>query len=876
MRHPLPLRQIFYLMKSRILFSGMNRNLPPASSNPGECTAIVNLRNQSGTLKPVGTPTECYSTGESNRRLIYIHSCYDGEHHITLNDKGVYYEALISSENDSFISKSTRIFELNEETALSVQSIGNTLIVICPEHIYYLLYKMGEYIYLGERPELPEISFFPKLASLPSSFNIEAHDFDRSYTAPSSLPPGELTHLNQAFYDSYFFLQDAAWKEHSFIQPILVRYALTLYDGSRIFISAPVMVSQNEPLQPAKISLLLENKGSDVCFGTKEWSISANIYKLGYRIHKLNLENWKDIVRSIDIFVTPEVGLFEPDIEHEPLKYTIMNGEYSDGYKYYEITGVPVDLDMEEIRKYYRDSSLFYKFETIDDWEKIELNTEVVIQKDIRPDMLVHEETLSIDNTALLSTGAQVSYIHNKRLHIANLKKRLFPGYPLSLFNTRRIPSSPRTAQGYVCTYLKSERGESQVVWSGEIMGFDNYLSPLLSYPDSNAYKMEMVIQTDTHRYSGTFALTPAGYEDCAEYLSDTLTANTLTEEELSQSTAPLTLPTSHNDTYILPNILRVSEIENPFLFPAEMTYTISNGGITGIATITSALSEGQFGQFPLYIFTEEGVWVLQSGNKIVCYETQHQLNREPILPGTPIVPLESCVAFVTPKGLFFIQGSTIEQIFPFDESAYESHAPIIKHEVDSSIAKAANDTTDLSSFLPGSIVVYNIIEKELICCRPDLQYSLIIHLPSLYIYRNSQAYTHLYYDASHLLGQEDSGRIYNLLKEDYTDTAIAIVSRPISFNPEGYQRWRELCCRMALSAGETHLSLWGGNDAEADFTCVARATTQGAIPGRAVMRFATPAYKYFRIILSGKVSSDFHLSAIDLSGDAIVDNKLR
>lgn len=111
-------------------------------------------------------------------------------------------------------------------------------------------------------------------------------------------------------------------------------------------------------------------------------------------------------------------------------------------------------------------------------------------------------------------------------------------------------------------------------------------------------------------------------------------------ENDSLPASTPLDIPLSENDTYTQPNILRVSELENPFVFPSEQTYTISNGEITGIATITAALSEGQFGEFPLYVFTEEGIWALQNGNGIVCYGAQHQLNREPILPENPIVPL--------------------------------------------------------------------------------------------------------------------------------------------------------------------------------------------------------------------------------------------
>lgn len=87
-------------MKSRITFNGMNRYSPPNSAQPGDCTAIVNLRNQSNCLKPVGTPEYLYTPEKKNHWLVYVHICYDGEHHITENENTLYYEALIKKKTE--------------------------------------------------------------------------------------------------------------------------------------------------------------------------------------------------------------------------------------------------------------------------------------------------------------------------------------------------------------------------------------------------------------------------------------------------------------------------------------------------------------------------------------------------------------------------------------------------------------------------------------------------------------------------------------------------------------------------------------------------------------------------------------------------------
>lgn len=487
-------------MKSRITFNGMNRYSPPNSAQPGDCTAIVNLRNQSNCLKPVGTPEYLYTPEKKNHWLVYVHICYDGEHHITENENTLYYEALIKKENGNIQKESSLLFELNDLQVLSIQSIGNTLIIICTESIYYLLYKEGKYIFLGEKPDIPEISFFPYVEYTDAYF-VSEYTFQHGYSNPTRLDTEDINYYNDAYYNAFFQLQEKAWKRHYFIQPILIRYALTLYDGSRIFSSAPVMVSLPHPIQPYQMSIRLKNS-NNLCLGSHEGQIIAGNYSLKYYIHQFNLDNWKDIVRSIDFFVSPEATIFEPDQKQQGLKFTIERTEENETISFL-LKGDISFLDLKEIKKRYLQDSLFYKIATIEDWSDWKEGESYAIENKIRPDLLIHEEVLSPDNTTLLSTGAHVSYIHNKRLHIANLKKKLFPGFPLSLFNVGN--KNAETVSAYICTYLKTERGECKVVWHGKSNYFFNQLSPLISYPDSNAYKMEIVVKARKPDTKGAF-----------------------------------------------------------------------------------------------------------------------------------------------------------------------------------------------------------------------------------------------------------------------------------------------------------------------------------------------------------------------------------
>lgn len=855
-------------MKSRFTFNGIKRATSPALSQPGDCSAIVNLRQKSGSLVPVNSPEIYYKPAQSDRQLLYIHNCYDGEHHITADRYAIFHEVFIDKETQALSQKSEKLFTFDSPVTLA-QSIGNTLIVVCTKNVYYLLYKNGSYIFLGERPEMPEISFY-SYTKYTDAYNVAEYTFMKGYNNPTRLDTEDINYFNTAYYNAFFQLQEKAWNRYYFVQPILIRYALKLYDDSYLFASSPVMIAQPDPIQPCRMSIRLRNS-NELCTGSFGGQIIAGNYSISYFVHRINLDDWTDIVKSIDIYVTPEATIFEPDQKQQGLTYKITRTE-SNGTVSFVLNGDISFLSQETIQKRYLQSPLFYKIATIENYTELEPNHAYDIDNKIRPDMLVHEEVLSPDNTTLLSMGAEVSYVYNKRLHLANLTRKLFPGFPLSLFRADKKSSGAATA--YVVTYLKTERGESRVVWSGELAYYGNSFSPLLSYPDSNAYQMDIAVKFGTTIYRGSFPLTPSKYENRADYLEKSLTAIVL-QSDTSGSTS-LVVPQPENDSFSQNNILRVSQVENPFSFPAELTYTVSNKDITGIATVTSALSEGQFGEFPLYLFTEEGIWALQNGSGETCYGLQHQLSREPISKDFPIIPLEEAVVFASSKELSLLQGATVQPILSFDEIIYEKNEIIKDHNLSEVMLQATYDNSTLAQYVKNSIIAYNSLDKELIFCLPEVEYSLVLHLPTLYMYRATQIYTHFLSDASHLLGQDQDGTVYDLKqKKNSFNQEISILSRPISFQYDTFQRWRELSLRASNTVRQVVLSLWGGNDPEGTFTRIGKISCSQKLPGKMTLRATGPAYKYFRILVTGTVSNDFHLDAVDVLFD-LVDHPYR
>ena len=133
-----------------------------------------------------------------------------------------------------------------------IESVGNMLVIIA-DKTFYALYNpsANSYTYLGERPSFPYINFSYEMQSTTYK-NYFCDILDRIYvgnpstTTTISLNGSGSTRNEQHVSDT---LNGAIAKTASenmdsgyFSWPILVRYAIRLYDGSYIMHSAPSLI----------------------------------------------------------------------------------------------------------------------------------------------------------------------------------------------------------------------------------------------------------------------------------------------------------------------------------------------------------------------------------------------------------------------------------------------------------------------------------------------------------------------------------------------------------------------------------------------------------------------------------------------------------
>ena len=112
------------------------------------------------------------------------------------------------------------------------------------------------------------------------------------------------------------------------------------------------------------------------------------------------------------------------------------------------------------------------------------------------------------------------------------------------------------------------------------------------------------------------------------------------------------------------PNIVKVSLVDNPFIFPAQSTYSPSQGKVVGMASNSVALSQGQFGEHPLYMFCDNGIWAMSVDTSgTLAYSNSFPVSREACLGNSLLLGIDSGVVFLGNKGVMLLSGSRINCI---------------------------------------------------------------------------------------------------------------------------------------------------------------------------------------------------------------------
>ena len=295
---------------------------------------------------------------------------------------------------------------------------------------------------------------------------------------------------------------------------------------------------------------------------------------------------------------------------------------------------------------------------------------------------------------------------------------------------------------------------------------------------------------------------------------------------------------TNDDDTYIETNRVQVSATNNLFSLPFANSYRfgVSEERIIAIATVVDELSATRFGAFPLYVFTDRGVWSLESGTGEVLYSNILPVNHDQIINPNTCTALET-VFYITSRGVHNLRGRSSQ---------------LISRQIE-------RYTGELTEYLKTAQICFQFKYGDLIVYNPEYPYAYVYSLASGFwssrdmtgrILNNGQI---IMRGAIALLGDETMS----------CSVDCRIVTRPLKFGTTDFKRLETAVVRIMSQDCFVHVIAEGSNDCRTWITLRDVWCRVGDMDAR--FRRTSTSFKFLRFKLHLTANERLSMTGVDV-----------
>lgn len=861
-----------------IKYMGITQATTDLDCQDGELSVSHNIINHNGAMRPIILP-EVEFTLKEGEILLYVHSTSSYKNFIYKAGSNI--KAFTISEGARKDYSVSFPLDTNEDIN-KIESVGNTLVVITTNSIYYSLFKDNEYIYLGGKA--PELQMSFGLRGQLSESPVYDIDLSQNKIAPS--------------FGGFIFVDEAAKqisdqltpKINEFIngitnhglfsQPFFVRYAYRTITGAYMQ-SPPVYMMPNSGAFP--YIPLTNQVNSDEVLKKANVCISCYVCRLDYRIPNFQstieqLKKWSDIITSIDIYISEPISNYNQDSDTyyfslNKMMFPPFYGKSSNGGTLrteedanYVGRGVfnkagisfinPPQKPEEDIEEKTRNTSVFkkvysFKIDELKESDYIKTDGEILSNLGV-------QETLTDDYNSHDQLHGEYSYIYNSRLNLSNIK-RLPYGFPintLTTYNNGYLNEGISQKQEYSYKlYFFIKYNGSDIISTSEsslLYRVEQYLF----YPNPNAYKI-IIERTDT-------------FSNTKEYAELLLSEHIFLNGSYYYNPSNQIKYSSDFDTAILngkekyiyeKNKIYTSEANNPFLFPLEGINTIGVGQILGMSSTTRALSQGQFGQFPLLVFATDGIWAMEV-SQTGLYSTKQPISRDVCSNPQSITQIDGAVVFISNKGAMMVNAGEVNTFSAELDGPSFIPASVVKFDT---IAEKEGLTKELSALIPvkdflaGCQIAYDYPNSRLFFINANKSYAYAYSLESRSWATVSSSFTRVVTDYPHSYLQSSNQGVVNISTKTNFDSSSRvksiILSRPIKLGDDMLKTVNQIINRGGFQMDKINVVLFASTDGNTYFPI-------GSAKGPKLSGLCGSPYRYFRIAVISNFSAQESLSA--------------
>ena len=338
-------------------------------------------------------------------------------------------------------------------------------------------------------------------------------------------------------------------------------------------------------------------------------------------------------------------------------------------------------------------------------------------------------------------------------------------------------------------------------------------------------------------------------------------------------------------------NVMKVSMTENPFVFPAKCTYTPSQNRIVGLSSNTVALSQGQFGQFPLYLFCTDGIWAMSVDTTgSVAYLNCNQVSRDVCVNAASICGIGGGVVFAGKQGMMLIAGNVVKKF----SSAIDGNAPVLATVPDGIFSRISSLVSldsniaacDFQRFITDAFVTYLPSHNEVLIGNPAADSSFVYSFASgVWGRYNARLHSEVKGKPAPHFTSLATGRTTLLAIPDEVsgDNRVLLLTRPQIWGTKLPKRIMQLLLHAYAESPQTPAPgmpllacyMLASNDG-VHFKPIAGIERDERIQDLLFPYFPTQSYKYYLFAIVGDMGKESVLTAIETDMNIPWRNRLR
>ena len=862
--------------RQEVILKGLTHSPSDYDCQDGELATCLNLINEDGSLHPIQQPIIVES---SKNITIHKYSSIELLHKVTHNH-AIHSHYIIRSsdpqdrerwgwiEHDSVDDTPTEFLLGDDFHVNSVCAIGNVLCFVGVKTTKYAIWKNGSYLVFGK----DDLHFGVEIANTyhqDLTLKVEAGDDFYKYFI---VEDGNLKlYFNTSAIGTRKMFTDLDAIANKKLAELGTEYlkrnvfgvaALRLYDGTYINVSNPFVLPSAESNFISRKINVYKNPVTPTAPNGKTITSGVGINKYTIEIREIgNLQQYDDIVQGVDVFLTNGESFYQIDKSYPLASQDDIEWLFLD------------DMGARDVHDTIGNMPFYHSI-------FIPLSEFGYPQVVKRPTQT--EENISLADLNRISFGGTTAITYNNRLHIAGIRKNIDSslvrqpyGYKNEEYLTAiyEIPTNNGTyyLNGYIGNWqdiiaVPISDVKEIVVYEKRTSGYRKKRFTL--YSPSN-FGLSFFVKTLT---GGIDDIMGGDWHDITE--SDW---NAIKQKADS-------FAVSNSDDSYQPSLIRVSEADNPLVFPAKNSVQVGSSIVSAMAANTRPISEGQFGDAPLYAFTDEGVWVLMLGEE-GTYIARQPANRDICSNPNGILQIDDAVLFPTERGIMMQRGRESECItdvldgFPFDFTLIYSHSkenlyyPISILELqdfeDGEVAYVR-----FRKYMKNANMIYDYYDSRIIVFNPRYSYAYVYSLKSNLWGTMVNVFAKRVNSYPESYAINNAGKIVNVYVEEPSDNIpFFFCTRPLTLGQGDSHKTIFTCLIRGYWTCESNESngqiLFGSNDMKHWFYI-------GSSTDNNLRNLVGSPYRYFRVAVIGKMNADESISSISTAFQPRWQNKLR